>query len=1094
MKSITLIIKSLRYYWRTNLGIFMGTVLSTAILVGALIVGDSVRYSLQQMALRRLGNTWFALNSGDRFFRAQLANDMALDLNTPIAPVLQLKGIAVKEGGELRVNQIVVNGIDSRFWETGGLEQPIEISSGEVVVNEQFARKLGIGVGDDFLLKVEKVDILPQDAPLALEDNTTVSFWVKVKKIVNDAEFGRFSLQTNQVPPPAVFIPLDVLAPQMELSQKANILLVGNDAQQSITLKKLRDSLKRNTTLADASLALLSLNSESAFELISDRIFMDSPVVDAVQRTDLNYTGIFTYFVNNLKVGKLSTPYSFVSAPGQPIVPDEMPDNGIIINQWLADDLRATPGDSVALTYYALLPRRQLEEHTEKFIIRKIVPMQAPYLDKALMPNFPGLSDAESCQEWDPGIPINLDLIRSNDEKYWENYRGAPKAFITLKKAQEMWSNRFGNLTAFRFKAKEKKTISQKILANLEPGSIGLQFQPVREEALKSSSEAVDFGQLFIGLSFFIIVAAIFLTALLFILSLEQRSNETGILLAVGFPAPKVKQLMLTEGAFLAILAAIVGAFAAIAYNKIVLYALGTVWKGATGTSALEIHLVWESVIIGVLVSVLIAILAIWLAARQQTRRTINELQQSGVAWGHFSVKWKTVNWIIIILSFINVAAIFISYNPNSGQGVAGAFFGAGALLLVGGLSLSYLIIGKVSHHSSSKKLSLGNLGIRNLSRRIGRSLAVIGLLACGIFLVVSVGANRFDPTIGTERRASGTGGFAFWGETVLPVVTDLNQTDEQEKYRLLPEDSVQFVPFRVQQGDDASCLNLNRVLKPQILGVQPEELVRRNAFSFAKTDEIITNENTWQALNQPPGENVIPAIADQTVIVWGLGKAVGDTLFYQDEYGQTIKLRLIAGLANSVFQGNVIISEENFVKHFPSVSGYRTFLIDVPQNKRKEVSQKLNQRMQDYGLDLTLAATRLAEFNVVTETYLRIFLALGGLGLLLGSIGLGIIVFRNTIERRGELALLRAVGYSVQKVKRLVFAEHIFLLLGGIVFGTLAALVSISPAIFSSGTSVPYLSLIILIIILGLWGLFWIWFSTRFAMKGALLEALREE
>ena len=67
---------------------------------------------------------------------------------------------------------------------------------------------------------------------------------------------------------------------------------------------------------------------------------------------------------------------------------------------------------------------------------------------------------------------------------------------------------------------------------------------------------------------------------------------------------------------------------------------------------------------------------------------------------------------------------------------------------------------------------------------------------------------------------------------------------------------------------------------------------------------------------------------------------------------------------------------------------------------------------MQDVGLELTPAAQRLAQFNAVQNTYLGTFQVLGGLGLLLGSVGLGIVVLRNVLERRGELAVLLAVGF----------------------------------------------------------------------------------
>ena len=139
------------------------------------------------------------------------------------------------------------------------------------------------------------------------------------------------------------------------------------------------------------------------------------------------------------------------------------------------------------------------------------------------------------------------------------------------------------------------------------------------------------------------------------------------------------------------------------------------------------------------------------------------------------------------------------------------------------------------------------------------------------------------------------------------------------------------FFQFRVKEGDDASCLNLNRVTHPQLIGVMPEELATRKAFTFAGMTDEVDPDNPWMVLEKKLPDGTIPAVADLSVIVWGLGKAVGDVLTYSDEKGETFRLKLVGGLANSVFQGNIIISEKTFIQKYPSLSGYRLFLFDAP-------------------------------------------------------------------------------------------------------------------------------------------------------------------
>ena len=91
-------------------------------------------------------------------------------------------------------------------------------------------------------------------------------------------------------------------------------------------------------------------------------------------------------------------------------------------------------------------------------------------------------------------------------------------------------------------------------------------------------------------------------------------------------------------------------------------------------------------------------------------------------------------------------------------------------------------------------------------------------------------------------------------------------------------------------------------------------------------------------------------------------------------------------------------------------------------------------------------AAERLESFHRVENTYLSTFQALGGLGLLLGTIGLAAIMFRNVLERRRELALLRAVGYDARHLSIVIVAEAALLLGAGLAAGAGCAALAVAP------------------------------------------------
>src|SRR5207247_403275 len=81
---------------------------------------------------------------------------------------------------------------------------------------------------------------------------------------------------------------------------------------------------------------------------------------------------------------------------------------------------------------------------------------------------------------------------------------------------------------------------------------------------------------LFLGFSLFLIVAALLLTALLFTFGVEQRREEIGVLIALGFTSGRVRRLLLMEGGILALIAAVAGGAAGTLYTRAVVRGLAT--------------------------------------------------------------------------------------------------------------------------------------------------------------------------------------------------------------------------------------------------------------------------------------------------------------------------------------------------------------------------------------------------------------------------------------------------------------------------------------------------------------------------------------
>ena len=423
-------------------------------------------------------------------------------------------------------------------------------------------------------------------------------------------------------------------------------------------------------------------------------------------------------------------------------------------------------------------------------------------------------------------------------------------------------------MTAIRFpEGVSRAAIEREMLSKLDPAELGLKTVSVREQALAASSQAEDFGGLFIGFSFFLVVAALILLALLFHFGLERRATEVGLLLAVGWRPKQVRRLLLMEGVAIAAVGGVLGVAGGILYAKAILYGLTTLWSAAVAESPLQFHVTAETLAIGFASSIFVSTLVIWLAVRGQAKRPARELLEQGgeLEWAVAGAKPRRrwAGWIALAAGLGALALVVTALAKHDTADVE-SFFGAGSLLLIAGVALAAVWFRALAAREASRPLTLVGLGVRGCARRRQRSLAIVALLASGAFLIAAVEANKLDATRDGGKRSSGTGGFAFIGESALPIVQDLNTKAGREFFGL-DENSLKacrLVSLRVHDGDDASCLNLNRAQTPRLLGVNPQELQDRNAFTFTQLADPSYAARTMRCCSNNGGDDESPPSA----------------------------------------------------------------------------------------------------------------------------------------------------------------------------------------------------------------------------------------
>ncbi|MDZ7362202.1 MAG: FtsX-like permease family protein [candidate division KSB1 bacterium] len=1129
--------RSLIYYWRINLAVVMGAAVATAVLTGALLVGDSVRGSLRDLTLERLGQIDDALVA-DRFFRQDLAASVAAserfkDRFENAVPAIILTGSAVHAVTKRRASAINLLGIDQRFldffdadsWQRWNefFLRSAEQGFPALAINEALQKELGAEIGDHLLIFVQQQTEIPRETLLGRRDVSDVVKTIRFQltHIIPNHGLGRFGLRPHQNLPQNAYVALAGLQKALAQPQKANALLVSRQSPalvDSLNLA-LQEILRENIQLRDLGISMRLQKNFIAVE--SSEIILDPIIVEAVEAVaaELNAPAqpVLTYLANTIECRGRLLPYSTISATAFPVVKScgelsltnglpvtALANDEILLNEWAAEDLHAKIGDTVKVSYYVVGGREQLVTRSSVFRVAGITAMTGLGADRALTPEFPGIHDAENMHSWNPPFPVDLNLIRPRDEAYWDQYRATPKAFIALQTGQQLWSSRFGNLTSIRLGIDEnhgetlRAQLQAGLLAKITPEQIGYVFQPVKEQGLKAAAGATDFSMLFIGFSWFLIVAAALLVGMLFRLGVEQRAKEIGTLLALGYPQRKVRRQMLQEGGILAGIGCLIGLAGAVVYAGILMYGLRTWWLKAIGAPFVVLHVNTTTLGLGYLSAFAVTLLAIVWTLRQLRKVPATALLHGVTTSEHLTP--SRFSKIVALLALAGAVSMMILSGFLDESSAAGWFFGSGMCLLIAGLAaLSLWFRGRRRQRLRLLGFTrITALAIGYSARNPGRSMSCATLVACACFVIVAVAVNRVDGEQEPLAKDSGTGGFSLIAESDIPLHHNLNTRTGREELGFVESDTALFnrvnvFQMRLLPGEEVSCLNLYQPQQPRVLGVSAEQIAR-GGFQFRELIDSKFDSNPWPLLDQAIAPEVIPAFGDYNSVRWIMHLGLGKDVVMRNEFGREIKLRFVGLFERSIFQREVLISETNFLKHFPSVSGYSYYLIETSSEQTQAVSQRLEQNLQNYGFDVSSTRAKLADFQAVENTYLSIFQTLGGLGLLLGTFGLGIILIRNAIERRGELATLRAFGFRRAYLVRMLVAENSFLMICGILIGSFSALVAVLPHLLAGYAQTPWLSLASTLALVFVIGLLASLVAVSTILRIPLLPALKAE
>jgi ABC-type lipoprotein release transport system permease subunit len=1112
--------------------------LIAAVITASLLAGHSVRQTLTANTVERLNGGAIMVSAGLRYSDRDVAAGLARETGVAVAPLMELHGRVSSFGGGAEVNGAAIWGVDSSFFIIGGTETSAisadgsaanagttDISGagagtiageaparGEVILNSRLAEALKVAEGESVIIRFAAPSDLPRNTPFSpAKEESEGSLFLTVKKIVGSEQYGLFNPSISQVVPQNAFVNIDEFNQFLEGRKKANRFLFQYN--ENLSLETAEEALASVSVPGGQSLRVRTVPATGETEIVSDRIFIDEAVADAIVSATPGAQPVITWLANTISSSTGATPYSFVAALSGPASEMIQAPYDIVINEWLAADLAVGTGDSVTLSYYLSGSDSRLTIDSARFRVGAVMPLAGVWRDSLLMPAFPGITGSRSCTDWDTGIPLDMKLIRDKDEEYWYDYAGTPKAFIRYETGSSLWGNQFGPATAIRMghgtwgmeeggnrlsviddsvkqpaAGMEHGAWSMKHGAwGKEIGTFGFVVSDLRTDGLKAAVSGVDFSTLFLALSFFIIGSALVLLIMIMDNHLRSREGEMAAYTALGFTAKRIRNIFLGEAIVPVSLGALLGTAAGILFNLLIVKALNSVWIGAVQTDTLRAFTGLMPLFTGAVATIVVAIGVVMIRIRSFLRQAGMSVRMRSVPDGRLA---GILLWPAALLMLGTLLLIMFSTADK-----VMLHFVAGMLLFLLLILIFRRILTPAKGTARKEKPVRGwFLSLRYYAFYPSRALTPLIFIAAGLFIVISTGANRQDFGRDAMKRTSGTGGFTHWIESPIPVDGGFSFPEAIGVMHCLKVD-----------GDDASCLNLNHITSPHLLGVDAVLLAERGSFALASLLKGVSDftgsspEEFWKVLTQPAGEDAIYGFLDQTVMQWGMMLKAGDTVTVRSESGRPLHVIIAGGLKTSVFQGHLLIDRSHFTRWFPSVSGSSVILLEMPGTKvsgshieTADHSEQLSNqsektsagspsiepgRVPDQfatvtappGATVETTTSRLESFNRVTNTYLSVFVVLGSLGMILGVMGMGLNLVRNIRSRRKEFALLAASGFTPRSIRNILLRENFAILMAGAIAGTLPAILATWPSL-SAGNGLPWsaigaLSLLLLLV-----------------------------
>lgn len=615
-------------------------------------------------------------------------------------------------------------------------------------------------------------------------------------------------------------------------------------------------------------------------------------------------------------------------------------------------------------------------------------------------------------------------------------------------------------------------------------GNQGVEVNKTKQGLLDSAKRRGDsVTQLFGGIGYFSVAAGLLLLVNLFIMLADERKTEMGMLRALGFKRTHIMRTFGMEGAIYAAAAAIVGGIVGIGVGAGITRLTNSIFNGDNDNTSQVLSVKPTSVSLGMLIGFGISLITVIVTslvisrfniilairdlprAKTSRRRSwlINGAVLATIGGLVAALGISQVNGIATILGPALVAFGVILVVDRKMVTVVASLFVVGWSILVFGLlpdvmdnpgintfvvegltlvAAAVIFVMQLDRvwRGLANRLAVRGRGVAArlsiadpLARRLRTGL-LVGMFALVVFTLTFLSAfAEVFAAQAPQLTSDVSGGF--------DIMMDANPTNPVPLEEVRALDGVADAAG-LWRGTGASYTTRFRSNRPNVTTGISEDFLRYGAPTLGgRLSRYPDDAAAFRAVVHDPSLVIVP-----TTFLLGGGTPPTTSLKPGDQVTVTNRSTeeshelTVVGVFDRELLGNGAVVGAEFARRFlaPQIVQSRYYVKATPGTDAEQVARSLQGRLVPNGVHAETFAHRISVTLSQNHTFFSLLRGYLGLGLLIGIAGLGVVMVRAVRERRRQIGMLRAMGFSTGVVRRSFLMESTFLALQGILLGIL--------------------------------------------------------